>query len=387
MFEADHTNAMAKDIQKIDTTLARTTALIPIAAHQELHSIEPAIEQYAKQEAREPFSVVLYPNAPFGEERAADRTIDKIDQMIERFPDLDLRRTELGIHEKETIGSIRRSLWSAALLLGYVEGMFDSSDNREPLGINHDIDTSFMSPRYMQHIRNHWDRQERRYAEIGVPSYVAMPVQGSLTSHAYDVRYPNSSQATLWYDFAFRQMKDQGSYEAGIITSLTHYAKSGGFQGDAQTHETSNLVKEGDRASVIPGTILKTSSRRFVERLHSHTLADIWSDDSFGAKDKCRDDITPYDISQDRKEEVIVASLDETQMPYIFDPAYRQAINHARLSRLVSGGDQWKQEFKSELERRKKMAVAVLDWYVEAPIAASLVESSYNPARMVAQIS
>lgn len=59
-FDQGRANFLAKDFQVEGRPLADTIALIPIAAHQETAVVGHALDQYAAQSPKRPFTVLLY---------------------------------------------------------------------------------------------------------------------------------------------------------------------------------------------------------------------------------------------------------------------------------------------------------------------------------------
>lgn len=361
IYDQENASQMAAEIKKPELPLARTIVLIPVAAHQEAHNISNAVDQYAKQVVDEPFSVILFPNAPFEEQGASEKTMHEISQASLRHPELDLRWHDVEFHEEAVIGDIRRRLWNAALLLSYTEGAFENEAELDVLGLNHDIDVVSMSPRYLQRVRDHYTARQRRLSHHGI-TVTDLPVRSTEMSQAYDTHCPNSSQATFWSDFSLRQRKV--SYEASLVIPFSRYVQAEGFSADARTYETGRVAAG-----------LGTS---------------LWSEDSFGDRDECRNPGSGRDITQARKEDVIFETLEDQAMPLIFDRAYSSAVEkefaaeHALRSSTMTT-DERRAALAKDLQARKNLAVHVLRRFVDAPTIASIVEDTYDPGAMAEQ--
>lgn len=374
MNERDIVNMFAANMQP-DKPLAPVSAIIPIAAHQEASNIIPALSQYAKQQTEEPFSIVLYPNMPDdGDLGKALKTIDEIEEAKAMFPHLDIRSTELHINENPQIGQLRRDVWGATILLAYVQGAFDESD--EFMGVNHDIDVMYMSPHYMRRIQEYRDRIRDRRKNHGITRDIPLKTMSTQMRHGFDTQFPNSSRVVGWVDFAHRQARDASAYDAGLVVPFAHYAQSGGFDGSRSIYETAPLRNSGETIQKIPGTAIHSSPRRYIERLRDHEISEIWSDGSFDAHNAYREDNGGGDISTARKESLVHASL-EAHVPYFFLPEF-QSYNRTidRLNGIVP--EESILRHVRRLEPRKRLAMKVLREYVGSPKLAGIVDASYD---------
>lgn len=287
-------------------SLAKTVVIVPVAAHQEASRIEPAMDEYAKQDTEEPFSIVLGLNHPAD----AMTTVDAINSFAEvekaktKHPQLDIRAVHIP-YEDCVIGTIRRDLWNGVAIASQETGNFDSG--AEVIGINHDIDVDFLSARYISSV-------QRRYAALDRRSLLLeqSPVSDSRSKHSFSFDHPNISRAVLWSDFVYR--KSSVGFEAGKIIPMTFYAGNGGIQRGAQTHEVGLLTMRSTKPQkVIAGTSMETSPRRYIARMNEHGYA-IWEDSSsFTATDECRERPSHEypDISLSRMNEIVQNSLTE----------------------------------------------------------------------------
>lgn len=144
----------------------------------------------------------------------------------------------------------------------------------ELVGINHDIDLMRLPRLYIDAIQR---RYENRIRAVG-PAYAQ-------TKHAFDPLHPLISRAVYWKDFVYSQA--QIGYEAGAVIPMSLYALQMGFDSSHRTHEVGSLV--GSTGRLIRTGHLETSPRRYVARLAANGFSRIWTDQSFGTTDGCRD--------------------------------------------------------------------------------------------------
>lgn len=387
MSRRDAANIMAKDFHDEDRPLASTVALIPVAAHQEAPTIANAVRQYAQQETDSPFSVLMYLNAPNkAPDQAIEATLEEIEKAKAAWPELDLRVSEVDRFDEITIGEIRRSLWDAAVLLSHYEGRFDDP-SADVIGINNDIDVHRLSPRYVRYIQEYVQRRQAKYDEINESSAPMTPMT-TLIKHATDPTRPNLSKAIFWKDFAYRQIRNSESYEAGIVIPFSHYVAAGGFDPALKLHETQPLIKDL-KLRMIRRTILETSPRRLVDRLQANALSDVWAKGSFGASDQCRTQTGVKDITHERKEELIFNSLD-TSIPYFF----YNTIDTFQDGIHIDGGFMEKSpnqktvmRLAKELQSKKRIALYALERVIQSPLLAEIVDTSYDTDTMAQELS
>ncbi|MFZ2545107.1 MAG: hypothetical protein WAW80_03970 [Candidatus Saccharimonadales bacterium] len=362
--DMEEINFIAKDFQSSDTDLARTVVLIPIAAHSEHQHIQTALGNYSKQITDKQFSVVLYPNSTLDAPQTdTDKTIDLIHKSIEQFPSLDIRTTELGLFEKPIIGRLRKNLWDSAILLSYYEGAFDDKDE-DVIGINHDIDTISMSPRYISHIQNHYQKKRNLRRALNL-SHTPLDPTSTAVKHAYDPTRPNTSKVVFWQDLTIHQLGKYGVYEEGLVVPFSFYAQRQGFNPESSLRETLDLVNGRIKGRVWRAN-METSPRRFADRLHITDLSNIWTEDSFGANDNCRNESVNGDIAEERAFELIDSSLDE-KIPYFFIDAVHKYWNDPRNFQI-----------NKALDKKKHLAMSVLNRIDKSGVLANKVDTKYD---------
>lgn len=312
---------------------------------------------------------------------AVQATMAQIGAAQERHPHLDVRTSIPERYADPKIGTIRRNLWNAALLLAHYEGRFDDPAS-DVTGINNDIDLIRMSPRYIARIQEMRDKIQHTYTTMGIPSSVSR-AHSTLVKHAYDPSRPNVAKATFWNDFSYWQKRPRGSYDAGLVLPFSYYAEHGGIKREARYYEMEPMLRTD--LYVIPRTVLETSPRRFAERLQSHGLEDIWSEDSFGADDACRHDNGIPDISHAQLESHVVNALDKAMDSFFYKAVFEyqtgglaKAMNMTRDENLA--------ELTQMLDNKKHLASVVLDRFVGLPQAAQLAEKRYNTRKIAEKV-
>lgn len=381
----------ARSFYEKDVPVARTIVLIPVAAHQEAPQISKALTEYASQVTNESFTVLLYLNCPRGflDSEQVHKTLDAVDEAKAEHPLLDVR-ISIEEYTEPRIGAIRRDLWNAALVLAHYEGLFDNPEE-DVLGINHDIDIEYMSPRYIQRIQKKYIHQQKKFIDIGAPELDLSP-RSTLVRHALPPNHPYIARVISWSDFSLNQIRDVGGFEASLVIPFGWYVKSGGFNAKDKTYE-SGSVTNGTEVACIPGTILKTSPRRYLDRIAEHGLLNIWTDESFTATDSCREPQQVPDITQDQLEEIIFDSLDSYMQSYYIDPVIQRSLQSTLLLSAIEelfNNDEAKPELleqlKADLEIRLtksiKLATRALRGIVESDTLADTVEFAYNPIQL-----
>lgn len=347
--------------------LAPTVAAIPVAAHQESPNILHAMNQYAQQRTDEPFSVLLYPNYPSRASKdEIDKTVDAIEHTKATFPQLDLRSTQAdSLPKHHTIGSIRKTLWDTALLIAVQDRSF--AKYGDVIGMNHDIDPVSISRNYVSRV------QTKVFGDLQSPDPDSSPY-GTYVRHALDDTYKNVSKVVFWHDLACRTAGPTGSYSAGFVTTLKQYARKNGFNKNHDIHETLQLIDD-EWIRMIPGANMATSMRRFQDRLHSHSLGDVWTEDSFTSSDKCRTEPSS-DITDERARQLIDDSLDS------FLP---------RFFRNIVKGPNWefprsRKVLHQQITVKKKVATHALRDILDFPEIADNVEQLYPIADLEGDI-
>ncbi|HET8884101.1 MAG TPA: hypothetical protein VFM68_01375 [Candidatus Saccharimonadales bacterium] len=374
-----HGQHIADSIYDSGQPLASHLVLIPVAAHQEAAQIPQALDQYAQQQTDQPFSVVLGLNSPSSEQNnpEIDKTLAAIDHTKQRHPDLDIR-TAMTFYDDSTIGMIRRDLWNGALLASLDQGAY-TQDKDEVIGINHDIDLVSMSPRYIQRVQRAYQHEQHKYDSAGIPP-IPLPIKTTIVKHAPSPQHPNISKGTYWADFVVRQRNS--SFEAGLIFPLSYYADRGGFAANAKTNEAAELAGPVDERHVIPGTIMQTSPRRYIDRLQ-YGFDNIWSDDTFGATNACRQVDDKPDINHATLEDII----EQDGLPDRISDMSKSAINsvvkkHNSVIYTTRGQeyaaiDTLEKSMQQAIDKKIILAMNVLARVVQSPRLASEVLSLY----------
>lgn len=288
--------------------------LIPVAAHQESGNIANAMDQYAAQEGADPFSVVLYLNSPEGSDQTAiDQTVDQVEQAIAKHPELDIRYAQNTYRANTPIGQIRKDLWDAAGLTVMGGDIYDTPDG-EFIGINHDIDTVTIGRHYIRNIQNFYKAEQSYLNKIDMASDPMLP-KFTQVKHAYPFEtHPNIAKTMFWVDYSHRQHSPNGMYEEGLVVPLSYYNQQKGFDPKAQTYETERILAPAGQRDGIPGTIMETSPRRYIDRLGQNAISNIWTNESFGDNDACRDNVERADISHAEAEERVFDNLERDLM-------------------------------------------------------------------------
>ena len=316
----DTAEQIARVLCREDKPIEQTVVLIPVAANQDAGHIFPAMREYARQRGCDPFTICLLLNYPIDSESDAsddgrDECFQQIEQAEEEFPSLDIRAAEVGYSNGATIGQKRGDLWNATFMTAYIDGKFD--EGLDVIGLNHDIDTTFISPHYMARVQQHYARRQARALAVGAPHGVLPPV-GTRVSHAVFDTHPHVGMVTRWIDNTYFQHADHASYEAGLAIPFSHYAQRGGFNIDDITHETARFSPKGSLKH-LTGAQLLTSPRRYIDRVGENGSQNIWTKESFGPEDACRDHLRP-DITKEQAEDIIVDRLhDDLSLSWLFD--------------------------------------------------------------------
>lgn len=358
--------------------------LIPVAAHQESKRIYKSMSEYAQQEGVEDFVICLNLNYPFenSDSREVEATRQAVEQAIIDFGQLDIRYIELSYAEDETtIGRIRKDLWDAVALLARAEGIYDQPDG-EFIAINHDIDTESIGKHYVRNIQRYYEREKSNLACSVYPD-VELEVRATQVKHAYPFEtHPNIAKVILWQDFTFRQAARGGMYEEGMVIPISSYAKAGGFLADKSTYETHGLtdsaIKNG-KILGIAGTAMDTSARRYIARLDETGSSSIWSDDTFGNNDSCRDSsLLPSDISFERMEEIIFEDLDKN-LVNVVDGITADEWNKLCVDYMLSGNmsdEELSSLVWNLIDPKLKLAKAVLARVSGSELLTSFVDRS-----------
>ena len=376
--EATHT---ADSFFNVDKPAARTAVLIPVAAHQDKDYILPALTEYANQMTEKPFTVFLHLNAPLdlAHTDPLDEAENEVDRARKSFPHLDIRSSGTYYY-KANIGRIRRDLWNAAYLLSYHEHGFSS----DVIGINNDIDAHRISPHYISRVQQYYERRAQQSKNLignsATTSMIQKPIATRVT-HAVLPTHPNTGKVTTWIDNTYFQTRNNAWYEAGLAIPFSSYAHLGGFQGDAITHETA-WVQQNGSLRYISGAHLYTSPRRYISRLAEHASSAIWTDDTFGPNDECRD-IQRSDISSERAEDVIIERLHGDIEQHWLSSAMTPIYKELELG-SITGKEVNLQDLRVDATERaiRQLAKAerLLRQVIGSTVLADILRDSYDPA-------
>ncbi len=386
--EREEATNIAINFYNANKPINSTIALIPVAAHQESERIIPAMAEYAKQQNSEPITILLHLNSPYQENNSeVQKTLKQVQKAQQMFGNLDIRCSYTE-YPTTTIGKIRKDLWNSAVILAHHDGLFDEPQN-DIVGLNHDIDIEYLSPHYIARIQKYYQKQKEKLSKLGVVD--RMPPAFTKITHKIPENYPNIGKAVFWSDFLTLQLKGIVGFEASIAMPFSHYIYTGGFD-ESGIYESANIFDDFNRRS-IPNTLGKTSARRYIERLQSNGLNNIWTEDSFSQTDACRNsEIELEDISKNRLKEIISESLEKDLENYFLGSAYKEMSNAiltdsmmtrlgiANGSGLTSGEllEKIKIEYKILANRKLRLASQVLKNTLELPELAEFVDNSYD---------
>jgi hypothetical protein len=360
----------AKDFHRNDKPLAATVSLIPVAAHQESERIMSAMAEFARQRTDDPFSVLLYLNAPSDSKYyEVQKTLAAVEQAKSAFPNVDIRSTNVRKFSVPIIGKIRKNLWDSATYLAYYDGLFDNPG--DVIAFNQDIDTEWMERTVVRNVQKYYDVRRHNTQWTGTSR---LRPAGTQLRHAYDHERPNVSKVVQWHDLVTRVQSPAATFEAGLVVPLSTYVRSNGMNENNTTHETHNLVQVDGLSPRIKHTLQFTSPRRFGDRLHDTDIFGVWKDDSFGADDTCRTNNRRGDISPLRAQTLIRESLN-TYIPLFF----QQPI----IEYPVARNDQ---KLIAKLEKRKHLAISVLKRLDESGELAEIAGSMYSTNDMMKTI-
>lgn len=367
---------IAEDFNRADLLMSPYSVLIPVAAHQDAAKIVPAMSEYARQDDADPFTIFMLLNYP------ADESFDKVgDAIIEvetakrQFPQLDIRYSVMGYGEP-IIGQIRNDLWDAALRLALKDGLYGRPGG-DVIGLNHDIDTERISHHYMRNVQNFYRMKQAGFDAAGMTEY-PLPPRHTQLKHAYPFdTHPNIARAIFWSDLTFRQAMRGGGFSAGLAIPFSHFAKRRGFDRLASIQECAPL--EPQDGAGIQGTAMDTSPRRYIMRIGNDTRAEIWTPDTFGASDTCRDpNALPADISHSDLEERIFETF-ERDLAFCCSRWNRRSINGLVLRSVARGSfneQAFVEDVRGVVDRNLNLARYALAGVIGSPLLASLVDES-----------
>lgn len=383
MTECDRDSAVniAEEFYDPDRPTAHTAVMIPVAAHQDGELIAPALQEYAGQKTAEPFTIFMHLNAPVDKfaSPAVEKAVENVELAQTSFPNLDIRKN-LTYYEEPTIGQIRRDLWNAVFVLAYNEHNY----SRDVIGLNHDVDVNRMSPHYIARIQEYYQRRHtivsRHLGEEVAYRAVHKPVATRLT-HTVLPTHPNVGKVTTWVDNTSFQAPGHLGYEAGLVIPFGCYAEGYGFSSKSVTHETS-WVYGNDTIPYLPSSHLYTSPRRFIERLHEHNTSAVWTTDSFGSNDSCRDTLRP-DIEFDRAESIILDRLYDDIMHYWLPGVMRRGYDKIEAAHYTGEiSDRFiadlVDEYTVKVEKQLEKAIRMMRRLVGSATLAELIQGDFD---------
>lgn len=283
-------------------------AIVPVAAHQEpLANVERTLAQYACQEPRRSFTVLLGLNHPNNE-----RDIERASRLLEQTRDLAGAHNNLDVrvlhtsYEEPRIGRIRRDLWNTVIMAGLEGGTLDAT--REMVGMNGDIDLVHMPRHVVASVQKYGDHElDRAHHQHVIPPF-AVPLR-----HSTFPEYRRSSAFITWRDYLMHIAYLE--FEAGMVMSLGRYAACGGISPGANRSEMLD-TRQADGATMyerkLRTGISVTSGRRLIERLPRATWETAWEEGSFDAYNAYREGLEHCtDISWSRQTKLLLDTAHE----------------------------------------------------------------------------
>ena len=290
----------------------KSSILIPVAAHQESpETIAHAISQIAQQKTDQPFALALELNYPYEARESSNIPLArKAVQVAAETHDLDLRWFEQEFTDPR-IGKIRKCLWDTALIAIGKCGNVPSN----AFGVNHDIDLVYMSEHFMQaaqeHVKNlaHSTVMDALFTSKGT-----IPPAFTHSYHRAPEGFPNVARFIDWNNYTNDVMLT--CHEAGIVLPFWFYAKQGGFDREAVTGETLELMDRDDFSFGPYSSMVEyhqqgyqystTSGRRFVQMLHTNEFSELWKPGSFTPHDAYRSGVDAMsDLSDARVSDLV----------------------------------------------------------------------------------
>jgi hypothetical protein len=350
--EFDMARSIADDLMEDAEPLAETAVIIPVAAHQEAHNIAHAVSEYARQEPRSDFTVVLGLNIPMsalGTEEVAD-TLEEVDKAKADHPELDLRSTFVT-YDDPVIGEVRRDLWNGVAIAVADGGTLDAA--KEIIGINHDIDLVMLARTCIAKVQERYARRDQRH----ILSTIS-PISGTRVKHDFSHDHPNISRAVQWSDFVYRQTGE--AVEAGLVIPFSNYTALGGFDRTSRTYEVAGFAEKSlVGAHVLRGTNTITSLRRYIANMQEYGYG-IWSPETFTAHDECREPLDNPDITVKRQHEIVSDSL-IYHSKLLMQGAADQAEKESRWQTGAKNYAEVRSRIRSQIEKTAKVSAFVLD--------------------------
>jgi hypothetical protein len=356
--------------------LASTVVIIPVAAQQESANIYHALSQYARQETDRSFTVVLGMNSPENlTSPAVQSSYSELNRARADFPNLDVRDVFKQYHDA-SIGMIRRDLWNGVMTAGMSGGIINAQN--DILGINHDIDLTALPRHYIR----------------AVQGYIEDPLQRTIPTntqirHSYHPDFPNISRYVKWVDHLYAMM-DIG-YEAGTVVPMYAYAVQGGIDPTSVTNEINDLLGDSDLGPFIKSGKLQTSPRRYIARLAAHGPDNIWTNDSFGNNDSCREALSGDDIDEKKLDDLLSSHNEKFLSRAILQKDSTARFMGIRIGMEVVNGnsasvpplkEKYFDHMQKHLRLRRAIAARVMRSSVQRPAIADGIEAEFSDDRL-----
>lgn len=256
----------------------RLAVSLPLAADQEMRYIGHTLQQYAAQEIPPPYSLVLFANyLPDANRARVGRTLEIVRQFISSNPRVPVGYVTGELKGEVTIANVRKYVGDLALCF-----LWGKSTLRDALILNHDADTRWLHPRYLQRMDKKFMSAEGRAAVVH-----------SHVRHSRDPsgRLANMDLVNAWNELSSTVDIFNQYYDLGVGLSARAYTAVQGYDVrylGLETRAVVNAIIEGTDPSWLPiqrrapGAELVTSARRPYEKLSQGTHpTEFWSEQDF----------------------------------------------------------------------------------------------------------
>lgn len=310
------------------------------------------------------------------------KAYEEVERAKSLYPNLDIRVCNME-YDTPKIGKIRADLWRSVVTLAYHEEQL-RPNTPEILGINHDIDVDYIHPSYIDRVQKHY-----RSIETRRQNHQMLPVATTMVSHSLPHEtHPNSTRIIGWSDLAHRQNSDISGYEAGVLCPLKTYTARGGFNENDETYETQRLAGYHLYGS-IAGTYLRTSPRRYIDRLHDDNPANIWREGTFTHTDPCRNNRWHPDITSKRADKMLYESVPGHIKDYYVAAAERVALKQYIRLQIATRGqvdndtalNMLERHMAYEMNLRLQLAKRALRSIAKLPYSEGYL-NGYDPAQL-----
>lgn len=257
--------------------------IVPVAAGQEIGTLQRTLDQYAKQDA-DPNTWALmlfvnYTDTAHVQYDDIEKTQRIIDTFVEAHPELSIRVTGTTYADKAPpIGSIRADAWDAAIY----DVIQNDAAHEHLIGISHDADTVWLSPDYISKMQH--AAQATPQADL-TTCHLSWHQEGHYQSDANKLlrywEYLHHTQRTKRHEII--------SSDANTAIRLASYAAIGGFKRNVVLAEMVDIRERLNAARYfsydsseglhyIDGIRLKTDSRRIYRAIAAgHSPDNAWS--------------------------------------------------------------------------------------------------------------